>query len=87
MDLFPTATTRVIESVTRITDTVPVASNAIIFADSTCTASRAAINFYCSANPIAKVCFGASCLFRIAGSASSGIALATSFMGVPATAL
>jgi hypothetical protein len=94
MDLFPTPTTLLIESTTRLTDTVtnavntvPVVSNVAILSDSTFTACRAAVNFYCSPNPISKVCFAASCLFGVAGAASSGTALVTSFMGVPLTGL
>jgi len=87
VDLFPTPATALIESTTKVTDSVPVVGNVAILADSTCTAGRAAINFYCSPNPVSKVCFGASCLFGVAGAASSGTALATSFMGIPITGL
>lgn len=80
VNLLPTAADKLAISATRITDNVPVVGNAVLLADSTCTAGRAAINFYCSPNPISKVCFGASCLFGVAGAASSGTALATSFM-------
>lgn len=87
VDLFPTPATALIESTTKITDSVPVIGNVAILADSTCTAGRAAVNFSCSPNPISKVCFGASCLFRVARAASSGTVLATSFLGIPLTGL
>ena len=87
VDVFPTPTTILIQSTTKITDSVPVIGNVVILADSTCTAGRAAINFYCSPNLVSKVCFGASCLFGVAGAASSGVALATSFLGIPITGL
>ncbi len=87
VDVFPTPATIFIESSTRITDSVPVIGNVAILTDSTCTAGRAAVNFYCSPNPVSKVCFGASCLFGVAGAASSGTALATSFLGIPLTGL
>ena len=83
--LFPA--TPLIDSATEITDSVPTVGNVVILADSTCTAGRAAVNFYCSPNPISKVCFVASCLFGVAGAASSDTALATSFLGISLTGL
>ena len=76
-----------IESVRGITESVPSVSNVVILADSTSIASRAAVNFYCSPHPVSKVCFGASCIFGVAGAASSGAALATSYIGVSITGL
>ena len=75
------------ETATEITSgiakNVPIIGNAAICADSICTTGRAGINFYCSPSPVAKVFFGASCLFGVVGAASSGTALVTSFVGIP----
>ena len=87
MDFISASTTELIESTTRITDNVPVVGNGVILADSLYTTGRAAINFYCSPNPLSKVCFGTSCLFGVAGAASSGTALVTSFLGIPVTGI
>jgi len=73
------------DSASKITDGVPVLGNAAICVDSLCTTGRAGINFYCSPNPVAKVFFGASCLCGAMGATSSGIALVTSFAGIPMT--
>jgi hypothetical protein len=77
MDFIPTPTTELIESTTRITDNLPIVGNGIILADSLCIPGRAAVNFYCSPKPLSKICFGAGCLFGVAGVASSGTALVT----------
>jgi hypothetical protein len=87
VNLLPTAADNLAVSATRITDTIPSVSNGIILADSTCTAGRAAINFYCSSNPLSKTCFGLSFLFGVAGAASSGTALITSTLGIPVTGI
>lgn len=71
----------------KLTTGIPLIANVAILSDSTCRVGRAALNFYCSPNPISKVCFGASCLFGVAGAVSSGTALATSFLGIPLTGL
>lgn len=85
MGLAPTAMDHFAESASTITDGVPVFGNAAICVDSLCTTGRAGINFYCSPNPVSKVFFGASCLCGVMGAASSGIALGTSFAGIPMT--
>ena len=59
VDLFPTPATTLIESTTTITDTVPAIGNVAILAD--------------TPNPVSKVCFGASCLFGVAGADSEAI--------------
>lgn len=94
VDLFPTPTTALLESTTRVTDgiarvtdSVPLFGNVAILTDSTCTAGRAAINFYYSPNPVSKVCFGASCLFGLVGAVSSGGAVVSSYLGIPAASL
>jgi hypothetical protein len=51
--------------------------------DSLTVSGRAGINFYCSPSPLAKVCFGISCVCGLVGATSSAIALATSFAGIP----
>jgi len=83
MGLAPTAVDHFAESVSTLTDGVPVLGNAAICVDSLCTTGRAGINFYCSPNPVAKVFFGASCMCGVMGAASSGTALVTSFAGIP----
>ena len=88
INLAPSAVDAFAESATEITSgiskNVPVIGNAAICADSVCTAGRAGINFYCSPNPIARVFFCTSCLCGLMGATSSGIALTTSFAGIPA---
>jgi hypothetical protein len=89
INLAPSAIDALAESATKITDgiskNVPIVGNVAICADSSCTAGRACVNFYCSPNPVAKVFFGASALFGVAGAVSSGTALITSFAGIPLT--
>jgi hypothetical protein len=80
VDAFAESATELTSGVTK---NVPIIGNAAICADSACTAGRAAINLYCSPNPVAKVFFGASCLCGAIGAASSGTALVTSFAGIP----
>lgn len=83
----PSAFDALAESATEITSgiskNVPVIGNALICTDSLSTTGRDGINFYCSPNPVAKVYFGASCVFEIVGAAASGTALVTSFAGIP----
>ena len=87
INLAPSALDTLAESVTDITSgiskNVPVVGNVAICADSLCTTGCAGLNFYYSANPIAKVFFGASCVCGVIGAASSGTALVTSFAGIP----
>ena len=87
INLAPSALDTLAESVTDITSgiskNVPVVGNVAICSDSLCTTGRAGLNFYYSANPIAKVFFGASCVCGVIGAASSGTALVTSFAGIP----
>jgi len=94
MDLFPTPTTTLIDwtiilvqSLNRVSEKLPIASNGAIFTNSSCTPCRAAFNFYCYPNRIAKRRFGLSCLFGVSGTICSGNAVATSFMGVAPTGL
>lgn len=88
VNLLPTAVDILAESATGITTgitkNVPIIGNAAICADSICTTGRAGINLYCSPNHVAKVFFGASCVCGVVGAASSGTALVTSFVGIPA---
>jgi hypothetical protein len=70
-------------AVTSIHGNVPGFGNAVICADSLCTAGRAGINFYFSPNPVAKAFFGVSCACGVMGATSSGVALVTSFAGIP----
>lgn len=84
-NLAPAAMDHFADSASTITDGVPVLGNAAICVDSVCTTGRAGINFYCSPNPVSKAFFGASCLCGVMGAVSSGIALGTSFAGVPVT--
>ena len=87
INLAPSAVDALAESVTEITSgiskNVPIIGNAVICTDSLCTTGRAAVNFYCSPNPVSKVFFGASCAFGVVGAASSATALATTFTGIP----
>ena len=83
IDLAPTPTTVLINTATSVLKNVPVLGNGAILTDSVCTTGRAALNFYCSPNPLAKVCFGTSCVLGAAGAVSSGTALATSSLGLP----
>ena len=75
------------KSATTLIDTVQVIGNVAICTDSLCTTGRAGINFYCSPNPVAKVFFGASCVWGLMGAAASGTALVTSFVGIPPAGL
>lgn len=70
-----------IDRISRLIQCVPVA---LLMSDSACTAGRCAVNYCCSPNPVSKVCFGAGCLL---GAASSGTAVATTYMGIPTLAL
>lgn len=83
MGLAPTAMDHAAESISQITDGVPVFGNAAICVDSLCTTGRAGINFYCSPNPVSKVFFGASFLCGVMGAGASSTALVTSFAGIP----
>ena len=85
-NLAPTAFDKFVTSTTTVTDTLPVLGNAAICTDCLCTTGRAAVNFYCSPNPVAKIFFGASCVCGAMGAASSGTALVTSFVGIPSAA-
>ena len=89
VNLAPSAVDAFAESATEITSgiskNVPIVGNAAICADSLCTTGRAGINFYCSPNPLAKVFFGASSACGLVGATSSGVALVTSFAGIPMT--
>ena len=89
VDLAPSAVDVFAESATEITSgiskNVPIVGNATICAESLCTTGRAGINFYCSPSPIAKVFFGASSACGLVGATSSGVALVTSFAGIPMT--
>jgi hypothetical protein len=84
MDFALTPAAVLMETVTKVVSNAPVLGNGAICADSLCTTGRAAVNFYCSPNPISRVFFGASCVLGVAGAVSSGTALATSALGVPA---
>lgn len=68
-----------------VSKNVPIIGNAAICSDCVCTTSRAAMNFYYSPNPVARVFFGASCVCGVMGAATSGAALVTSFAGIPVT--
>lgn len=68
---------------TSITKNVPIIGNAAICVDSIRTTGRAAINFYCFPNHVAKVFFGTSCLCGILSAKSSGTALVTSSTRIP----
>ncbi len=83
VNLAPTAVDNLAGSLTRITDQVPLAGNALICADSVCTTGQAGINFYCVANPVSKVFFCASCACGVMGAVTARTALATSFTGIP----
>ena len=89
VNLAPSAVDAFAESATEITSgiskNVPIVGNATICAESLCTTGRAGINFYCSPSPIAKVFFGASSACGLVGATSSGVALVTSFAGIPMT--
>ena len=89
VDLAPSAVDVFAESATEITSgiskNVPIVGNATICAEILCTTGRAGINFYCSPSPIAKVFFGASSACGLVGATSSGVALVTSFAGIPMT--
>lgn len=83
VELFPTQTTILIESTTKVMNGIPILVNTTLAVDSICTTGRASINFYCSPNPVSKVFFGASCLCGVLGAGTSGTALVTSFVGIP----
>lgn len=83
MGLAPSAMDHVAESVSSVTDGIPVLGNAAVCVDSLCTTGRSGINFYYSPNPLSKVFFGASCVCGVMGAVSSGTAIATSFTGIP----
>ena len=80
MDAFAESATGITSGISK---NVPIIGNATICTDSLCTTGRAGINFYCSANPLAKVFFGAICACGLVGATSSGVALVTSFAGLP----
>jgi hypothetical protein len=82
--LAPTAFDALTESMTEITNSVPILGNSFLCVDSSCTAGRACFNFCCSPSPLSKIFFGASVVCGAAGALSSGTALFTSFAGVPA---
>lgn len=77
----------VTDSISTVTGTGHSVGNAALCADSLCTSGRAAINFYATTSPLARTFFGASVVFGVMGAASSATALATSYSGLPATAL
>ena len=87
VDAFAESATVFVGSATEITSgiskNVPIIGNAAICADSLCTTGRAAVNLYCSPNPVSKVFFGASCACGVVGAASSATALVSSFAGIP----
>jgi hypothetical protein len=60
-----------------------VMSNTILCVASARIAGQSAISFYYSPNPVSKACFAASCCFGIAGSVSSGVALASTYFWIP----
>lgn len=66
---------------------VSTVANSAIMTDSALTARRAALHFCSAKNPVAKFCFGASCLLGLTGSICSGSAGITSFIGIPIAGL
>ena len=98
IDLAPTPATLFMESATRLTDKIAqladqlpglgsTLGNTAIFADSTSTTCRAAINCCAAPNIVAKSFFAASFACGLVGAASSGSAIASSFIGLPKIAL
>lgn len=89
INIAPSAFDVLAESTTELTSgishNVPILGNAAICVDSLCTVGRAGINFYCSPSLLGKVFFAASCACGTIGATSSGLALATSFAGIPVT--
>lgn len=73
----------VLVSASGITESIPAFGNTAICIDSLFTTGRAGMNFYTSPNPLSKVFFGASCLCGVIGATSSGLAVVTSFVGIP----
>ena len=66
---------------------ISAVANSAIMTDSALTARRAALHFCSAKNPVAKFCFGASCLLGLTGSICSGSAVITSFIGIPIAGL
>ena len=62
---------------------VSTVTNSVRMTDSALTARRAALHFCSAKNPVARFCFGASCLLGLTGSICSGSAVITCFIGIP----
>ena len=71
-------------SVNGVVSQFPTLANGALLADSVTTTGRAAMNFCCANNMVSRACFGASCICGTVGAASSGTAIASSFLGIPA---
>jgi len=86
--LAPSAVDTLAKSATTLVDStsesIPIFGNAALCADSLCTTARSGVSLYCTPSPLAKVFFCASCVCGIVGATSSGIALGTSVLGIPA---
>ncbi len=79
----PTPFNNFLDKASGILADVPTVGNSVILADSACTTGRAAMNFCCANNLVARTCFGASCVFGAAGTVASGTALAGGTFGIP----
>lgn len=88
MDAFAKSADTLAKSATTLvdatTENIPTLGNAALCADSICTAGRSGLCLYWTPNPVAKAFFGASCVCGIVGATSSGIALGSAFLGIPA---
>ena len=82
-DMTPTPFNNLMNTANEVLSEVPTVSNSIILADSLCTTGRAAMNFCCANNFVARTCFAASCLCGTAGTLTSGTALLGSTFGMP----
>jgi hypothetical protein len=81
-NFLPTAADEPALSPTQITDSYSTVDNATLLTDNNCTIDHASLNFCCAPNPLAKICFSASCICILVALLSSSIALATSNIGI-----
>jgi len=84
INLAPTAMDHLVESTSTITDAIIPLGNAAICVYSPCTSGRFIINFCADPSLVSRALFVANCTCGIAGATASGVALATSAIGIPA---
>lgn len=74
-------------TLTNVNEAVPPLGNTVLLGENLYMIFRAGTNCYLSYNPISKLLFASGCVCGVIGATSSGIALATSCMGLPTEAL